>query len=448
MANPLRALWGVRREEAPAAAALSACFFGVIAVFWILKPLKKALLIERYDAAGLDLLSWHLRASQAELLAKVLNTLAAFLAMWLLSALSWRLAGSRLVAALAAGLAACCLAFALWLPGGGGAAVWAFYVFGDVFNMLLVAAFFAFVNDSVTPEAAKRLYGPVVLGGVLGGALGSTALASSVGALPPAAWLAVAAGGTAAVGAAARLAARLAARFSGRLAAAAPGADGAHPASVPPPAEGPAALEGARLVFKSRYLLSIAAIVALYELVSTLADFQFTETVSHCLDGPAIRGHVSKVFMLTNAVSMAVQIFVTGFALSRLGVGRALLVLPAALLVASAGFLALPLLWTGSALSVADNGLNYSLNQSAREALYVPAGRAEKYRAKAFVDVLVQRSAKTLAVLLGLALSAAFAAFDDVRWVSLVTILLAALWIAAARFAGRRFDELSRRPAG
>ena len=210
MANPFRALWGVRREEAPAAAAMSACFFVVIAVFWILKPLKKALFIERYDAAGFDLLEWHLRASQAELLAKILNTAAAFLAMWLLSALSRRLDRSRLVTALAAGLAACCLGFALLLGSSSGAVVWAFYVFGDVFNMLLVAAFFAFANDSVTPEAVKRLYGPVVLGGVLGGVFGSTALASSIDALSPSAWLVVAACGTAAVGGTAHLAGRLA----------------------------------------------------------------------------------------------------------------------------------------------------------------------------------------------------------------------------------------------
>jgi ATP:ADP antiporter, AAA family len=139
-----------------------------------------------------------------------------------------------------------------------------------------------------------------------------------------------------------------------------------------------------------------------------------------------------------------VQIFVTGLAMSRLGVNRALLVLPVVVLAASVGFLALPVLWAGSLLSVADNGLNYSINQSAREALYVPTSRAEKYRAKAFIDVFVQRFAKALAVGLGLLLSAAFTEFDDVRWLSLATVLLVGLWIAAARFAGKRFCELER----
>ena len=435
--KPWRALWNIRREEGPAAAAMSACFFVIIAVFWILKPLKKGLFVEHYDAAGLELLGFHLRAAQAELLAKILNAAAAFAAMWLIASLSRRLDRSRLVSALAAALAACCIAFALGLARPTGPTLWAFYVFGDVFNMLLVAAFFAFVNDSVTPDGAKRLYGVIVLGGVLGGVFGSTVLASSVRSLSAPSWLLIAAAGTISVAVAARLADHFAAALR-RSSPATPDAD------APPPLRGPAAVEGARLTLGSRYLLSIAAIVGLYELVSTLSDFQFTETVSHYLNGPDIRAHVSVVYMATNAISMAVQIFVTGFAMSRLGVGRTLLVLPVVVLAASAGFLALPVLWAGSLLSVADNGLNYSINQSAREALYVPTSRAEKYRAKAFIDVFVQRFAKALAVGLGLLLSAAFTELDDVRWLSLVTVALVGLWIAAARFAGKRFEALTR----
>ncbi|MCK9463401.1 MAG: hypothetical protein M0R80_27585 [Proteobacteria bacterium] len=435
--KPWRALWSIRREEGPAAACMSACFFCIIAVFWILKPLKKGLFVEQYDLAGFELLGLHLRAAQAELLAKILNAAAAFGAMWAISALSRRYDRSRLVSILAAALAASCVAFALALGRPTGPVVWSFYVFGDVFNMLLVAAFFAFVNDSVTPDAAKRIYGPVVLGGVLGGAFGSTILASTVRALPTSAWLLIAAVGTCAVAAAARLSDRFTAPLRPSLETL---------AGTPPPATGAAVIEGPRLVLGSRYLLAIAAIVGLYELVSTLSDFQFTEAVSHYLDGRDIRAHVSTVYMITNAVSAVVQIFATGFVLTRLGVGRALLALPLAVLAASAGFLALPVLWAGSLLSVADNGLSYSINQSAREALYVPTSRAEKYRAKAFIDVFVQRFAKAIAVGLGLALSAAFTAFDDVRWLSLVTIPLAGLWIAAARFAGKRFLELSREP--
>ena len=61
-------------------------------------------------------------------------------------------------------------------------------------------------------------------------------------------------------------------------------------------------------------------------------------------------------------------------------------------LAVSSGFVLLPLLWVGSFLSIADNALNYSMNQSAKESLYVPTSPVEKYQAKAFIDVFVQRS--------------------------------------------------------
>jgi AAA family ATP:ADP antiporter len=102
-----------------------------------------------------------------------------------------------------------------------------------------------------------------------------------------------------------------------------------------------------------------------------------------------------------------------------------------------------PSLLIGSALNTADNGLNYSINQSAREALYVPTTRREKYEAKAFIDMFVQRFAKAVAVGLSLVITTVFAGFESVRWLSLVTAAILVAWIVIARFAGREFDRLT-----
>ncbi len=73
------------------------------------------------------------------------------------------------------------LVFAQLLGSPGAPTVWGLYLFGDLFSTLMVATFFAFLNDSVTPEAAKRLYGFVGLGAVLGGVVGSSVLSAFVG---------------------------------------------------------------------------------------------------------------------------------------------------------------------------------------------------------------------------------------------------------------------------
>jgi len=139
---------------------------------------------------------------------------------------------------------------------------------------------------------------------------------------------------------------------------------------------------------------------------------------------------------------MLVQLFLTSFVMTRFGLGTALLVLPMAVLMGAAGFAALPVLWMGSALNTADNGFSYSINQSAKEALYVPTRRDEKYNAKAFIDMFVQRFAKALSVVVSLGITAWFQDFSSVRWLSVFTVPIIALWIVAARYAGRRFREL------
>jgi AAA family ATP:ADP antiporter len=126
-------------------------------------------------------------------------------------------------------------------------------------------------------------------------------------------------------------------------------------------------------------------------------------------------------------------------------IGTALMVLPIAALGGSAGFFLVPALWTGSFLNTADNAFSYSINQSAKEALYVPTMREEKYKAKAFIDMFVQRFAKSIAVLLSLALTNFFKGYSAIRWLSLVVVAILVMWIFAARYAGRKFDELNRK---
>src|SRR5215831_17437325 len=439
MANrSIGALAAVRREERPFALLMFSYFFLVITSFWILKPLKKSIFVEFYDEGGLLWLGTHLDAAQAELLAKVLNMVVAAAAVAVFSLLAQRLRRERLSLLFVGCFVAGDLLFSTLLVRPGALSVWSFYLYGDLFATLMVATFFAFLNDSVSPEGAKRLYGLVGLGGVLGGGVGSSLLGAWISTLDVTHWLWICAGLALIVGAVAFAAERAAERL--------PPDARAPRAAAEPPSEWRglrAAALGARLVLRSPYLLSIAGIVAIYEVASTMVDFQFTATVSHSLDGAAIGRQLSRVFAITNAVSVIVQLFLTSYLLTRFGVPVALLVLPATMLMGSVVFLASPSLWSGSLLNTADFGFSYSVNQSAKEALYVPATADEKYHAKAFIDMFVQRFAKALGAAASLAITAWFASFAGVRWLSLGTLALLAVWLPTARYAGRRFRTLA-----
>jgi len=437
----LHAFLDVRRDELPLALLMFAYFFLVITTFWILKPLKKGLFIEFYDQGGIDLLGLAFSAPQAELLAKILNMVVAFAAVVVFSQLSHKLRRQQLTFVFAGFFIVCCVLFSRWLMTPGDLGIWSFYLFGDLYSTLMVATFFSFLNDSVTPDAAKRLYGLIGLGGVCGGVFGTSVVSANVSLLSDSAWLWVCSGITGLIAVVAWGAGRQvkpAVKPTVQSAAITP------PSAAPSPRRGNAATEGARLVFSSRYLLSIVAIVGLYEVISTIIDFQFTFTVAHYLDGPEIGRHFALVFTITNWVSLFVQLFLTGFIMTRFGVAMALLVLPFVITMGSTAFLVFPLLWVGSMLSTADNGFSYSINQSAKEALYVPTSDAEKYRAKAFIDMFVQRFAKAIAVLISLGITFAVTDMSSLRYLSLVTLVLLAVWIVAARYAGRQFADLEQ----
>jgi len=140
---------------------------------------------------------------------------------------------------------------------------------------------------------------------------------------------------------------------------------------------------------------------------------------------------------------MFVQFFLTSFIMTRFGLTTALMILPVAVLTGSMAFLAVPILWVGSLLNTVDNGFSYSINQSAKETLYVPTTKDEKYKAKAFIDMFVQRFAKALAVGISLIVTSIFIHFNSIRWLSLFTLVIVVVWIFAVRYAGRRFGELT-----
>jgi AAA family ATP:ADP antiporter len=422
--------------EGPFVLLMSGWFFLVISIFWILKPLKKGLFIEFYDADGLTLLGWYLRAAELELLAKVLNMVVAFVAVVVFTQLARRWRRERLTTLIAAFFVLAFAAHALALEAPRAPVVWSFYLLGDLFSTLMVATFFASLSDSISPDASKRLYGPIGVGGVAGGVVGSSLLGALVQDVGRTQWMWLCIGLVLVVVAVAWLAARARRML--------PAASRDTEAAPEEPAQPPgAAWDGALLTLRSSYLLSIVAIVGLYELVSTVMDFQFTSSVARALDAEAIGVHLSRVFAVTNVVSMLVQLFVTGFVMRRFGVGVALLVLPVMALLSSTAFLLLPGLLTGSALNTADNGFAYSINQSAKEALYVPTSAREKYAAKAFIDMFVQRFAKALAVVLSLGLSAWFEDTAAVRGLSVLTVVLIGVWLVAVRHAGRGYAARS-----
>src|SRR5262245_41835399 len=256
--NPFKQFMNIRREELPQILLMFSYFFLVITSFWILKPLKKSIFVQFYRDTGFHFLGISMDAAQAELIAKVANMFVALAAATLFAYFSQWFRRQQLTYVFSGIILAGYLYFIWTIHEPRGHTVWSFYFFGDLYSTLMVATFFAFLNDSVDPEKAKRVYGLIGLGGVAGGELGSTTVAAKISDLSMQEWLWICSVVSVIIVGIAAVAGRLFARE--------------FPAP-PSPKEKPRGHEnpataGARLVFQSRYLMAIVAIVGLYEMVS------------------------------------------------------------------------------------------------------------------------------------------------------------------------------------
>ncbi|MBI5503081.1 MAG: hypothetical protein HY907_22740 [Deltaproteobacteria bacterium] len=413
----LRAVVDVRSGEWALALSFAAFFFLVIATFWILKPLRTSQFL---GALGAKHLPWA-RFVTACLVLPV----GAFVA-WL----STRVRRRTLMLGM----------MAFW--GTGHLAFWAFdpllppawihvpfYFWVDLYVTTSVALFWSFVNEHVTADMAKRLFGIVGAGGMVGGILGSSLSGFLAPVFGGRNLLLLTLGTTAATCVVILL-------LESRLCRWAPSRD-ARPA--PPESPGVrAAWDGASMVVRSPYLLGILAIVAFYEISSVLADFQFSSFVAAECPGKVLAdqrtAYLGQFSMATGLVGLAVQLLATSYVQRRFGLGAALSVLPVLLIGGAGAFAVAPGLLGASLWFGADATLNYGMHQSSKEALYAPTNVAAKYRAKAFIDVFGVRLAKALgaAMIWGYLLAGL-----PTSWYAATGIAVALCWLAINRMTAR-----------
>ena len=421
-----------------------------LTIFWILKPLKKTLFIGLYDGdQTFKLGSMEMLGSSAELLAKGMNLLIAFMLVVFLTLVTRLAKRQRLTYCCMGLIIAMTFYFSLQMRNEPSeSTVWLFYWFGDLYISLMLAAFFSFLHDTVDLRNAKRLYGFIVLGAVSGGAVGSTYFRGWIGEMNNQQWLHTIIG----IG----VVICLLAFAAGWMAKSIP-----HHEPKPSPNDVPkkkfnAAIEGASLVFKSRYLIAIAGIVGFYEITSEVLDYQFTAMTERFVPKEDIGSHFGTVYAIGNIAALVVQlcfsIFAAGFPKYR--IHWILLALPLAVALSSLFFIIAPILLAASLLKISDSTFAYSVNQTGRETLYNPLSRQEKYVARAFVEVFIQRTGKVAALLIAFLVPMFLNTRNEagqletnllgLQLLGGFTCIIVAIWFYCVKIVGRKFESLER----
>lgn len=419
----LRLFVDIKKREVEPAILFFFFWFLAIVVFQVLKPLKKGFFVEHLGA-------------DVELYAKLANIGVAILAVIVFTALYNAFGSRKLIATLVGIFVVALLGFAATLGRGVPAPGlnWTFYLFGDAWSTVWVTTFWAYLNEMTQTEQSKRLYGLIGGGGVIGGLVGGLVVWQLVQPLGAPTLLIGCAVVTLIIGFLvwrAEMIARQPDAAIGRRETGELQVKGEEKKVN-------AALDGARLVMASRYLLAIVMVVFLYELVSQILDYQYSTEAEALTGAGATQAFFGQVGSIIGVVSVITQFFLVSFVIRRFGITAALLVLPVAMAVASGTYLVMASLWAGALLTISDNAFSYSMNQTARETLFMPTSADVKYKARAFANMFVQRVGKGAAILMALGLAAV-----PIRFLSILAIGVIVVWAGFALYAGRRFDELT-----
>lgn len=261
-----------------------------------------------------------------------------------------------------------------------------FYVFVDILGVVLVEQFWSLTNSIYTTHEGKSWYGVVGTGGLVGGVAGGWAAAMLIRHTPlqtpdlliTAAVIIMLIFGLTWV--------------MGRV-----GLYCEVEHLVPlEPISG-----GWRILRHSRYLLLIAAILLLAQLVSPLVEYQFLNTVAASYPELEARtAFLSLFFSVMGAVSIAINLGITPLVHRALGPIAGLLLQPLMIWIFSIWFFIQPTLYFSAATKISDRALSYSINRASKELLYVPVDSVLIYQAKAWIDMFGYRLFKVSGSLL------------------------------------------------
>jgi len=413
----MRLFADVRACEAATALVLAATVFTILTAYYLLKVVREPLIL---TGGGAEVKSYA-AAGQALLLIPVLKAHGA---------IASRVGRLKLIAAVLLFCASNLVLFS-FLTRAGAAVGIPFYLWVGTFNVLLVATFWSFANDIYTPEQGKRLFPILGIGSSVGALAGAWLAGRLLRALDPPDLMLISAGllvaclGTFAY---AHTHDRCWPKDRGKL---------VHPAT---PIRGQG---GFRAVLDDRYLLLIAVMVILVNWVTNSGEYVLDRTLlsvgaANGLSGSALTRFIgafkADYFFWFDLLAVLAQLFLVSRMIKALGVGGALLVLPAAALAGNALMMLLPVLGLIRVAKITERSIEYSLENTALNALYLVVSRDAKYKAKAVIDSLLVRFGDVCAaggILVGSQLGIAPRGFAALNVVLAATCLLVAWRVRA-----------------
>ena len=314
----------------------------------------------------------------------------------------------------------------LWMLNAGWVPV-AFYVFNRMLGILLISQFWTLANDVYDPRQARRIFGFIGGGASLGGAMGSGLTSWTAEIVGNNSLLLVSAVGIALCAAIVLLVVRRQPLM--------------HEGSpIAETEKGVGIGEAIRLLTGSRHLQIIAMVIAFAAMGASFIDQQLNMAGEEAKVSEAgMAAFFAGVTFYLSLASFVVQVGLTSHIHRSLGLAVALLVLPVGLGSSAVLILLTGAFWAPGVARVLDGSLRYSLDKTTREVLFLPLPPDLKARAKAFVDVTMDRFSKAAGSVILLVLIKPWGL--GLNWVQLsyASLAMMVIWMAMALVARREY---------
>jgi AAA family ATP:ADP antiporter len=307
----------------------------------------------------------------------------------------------------------------------------AFSIWLGLINVFIVSQFWAFANDLYTEGQGRRLFPFIGVGQSLGALVGATAVTPLIRGLNYTPYTLML------LGACVLMIALVITLVVNRheTARAEPQAAAANVTPLGP--EG-----GFELIWTDRYLFWIAALIVLLNVVNTTGNFLLNtfvveEAAARFGTDPAadtakrqfLTAFFGSMSATVNLVGFLLQLFVTSRVIRFMGVRGALFILPALALVNYSIIAIAPILAVVRIGKILENSTDYSIQNTLRQALFLPTSREAKYKAKAAIDTFFTRMGDVISagfVALFAAIGLATPVFAGLN----VALTVAWLWVA------------------
>lgn len=402
----------VNPGEGAGALLLATNIFLLLALYYLLKTVREALILTE---GGAEVKSYS-SAGQALLLLAVVPAYGA---------LASRVPRLKLIAFVTVFFALNLFLFAALGLGGSRISV-PFFIWVGIFNLLIVAQFWALANDAYTEEAGKRLFPVIGVGTALGAIFGAQMAKGLFTRFGPY-WVM-------SISAVALLLSLVLTWLANRRVGVARSPRNTS-RGEPLSKEG-----GFKLIISNRYLLLIALLVLVLNIVNSTGEYILSKLIVERVgqmglpdaeEKNFIGGFYSDFFWWVNLISFLFQLFLVQRLFKWIGVRGTLFVWPLVALAGYSALLFIPLLSVVRLAKILENSTDYSIQNTTRHALFLPTSREAKYKAQAATDTFFWRLGDVTQaglVLLGTALGFGVAAFARVN------IVLVLVWLCIAVF--------------